>query len=129
MADDPDEAALDALLHEARAQTPPTELTQRVLVDADTVLTTAGPVAPVRSGTGQRGPGFLAGLLDGIGGWGGLTGVTAAGLVGLAIGLSAPGMLDTVTGAGGLSLGLGADTAGAGWAPDFTELALEDGDV
>jgi hypothetical protein len=81
---------------------------------------TASPAASRRRRSWWREP---PGFVTALGGWGGLAGVTAAGVAGLAIGLGAPGAVET----------LGADlylAGGAtGWTPDLAQLALEGDDV
>ncbi|MGP1355585.1 hypothetical protein [Roseicyclus sp.] len=112
--------ALDALLSEAGAERPGPDLVARVLADAARVQAEAATPAPRRRGLFREPPGLVAAL----GGWGGLSGVTAAGLVGLAVGFWSPGALDTLGG------GLWPVAAeGGAWMPDLAELALEVDDV
>jgi hypothetical protein len=74
-----------------------------------------------RAGAGCSGtrPSWIAAL----GGWGGLGGVTAAGIVGLALGFWSPDTVDVLSGGQLWSL------SGGGFSPDLSELALESGDV
>ncbi|MEX3014619.1 hypothetical protein [Gymnodinialimonas hymeniacidonis] len=96
MAREPDtDAALDALFAEAKAEVPDDALMARVLADAHAVqaererpVTT--PVAPQR--------GWLARIAEGLGGWGAFGGVTAAGVMGLAIGLFSPDAVSDLVG-------------------------------
>lgn len=124
MADDrKDTGTLDALLAEAAGQRPGDDLVARVLRDAEAVQadqTARARPAPSRSGLWRDPPGFVAAL----GGWGGLGGVTAAGLVGLAVGFWSPDLVNTI-GAGGIPFFGG----GSDWAPDLTGLALESDDA
>ncbi|MDG4648611.1 hypothetical protein P6F26_09145 [Roseibacterium sp. SDUM158017] len=130
MADDrEDDAHLDALFAEARAVRPDAGLVARVTADAARVQagtevyrgTAARPSGRVRRGAA----GVLPGIVAAIGGWGALSGVTAAGLVGLAVGFWSPEAVDRLIGGQWPSLG----AAETGWTPDLAELALEDGDV
>ena len=93
MAEDIDDKALDALdalLAEAAREMPTTALRARVLADGVSVADTAAP-APRRPRARE-----WRDLLDGFGGWRALSGVTAAGIMGLAFGLYAPGAVDLV---------------------------------
>jgi hypothetical protein len=115
-------ADLDALFAGARQVTPTDDLVARVLADARRVQDDAAPApapAPRRSGMFGRPPSWIAAL----GGWGGLGGVTAAGIVGLAVGFWSPDMVDVLSGGQFWSL------SGGGFSPDLAELALESGDV
>ena len=99
MADDRQEKAedtLDALFAEARRVEPDADLVARVLADAEAVQREAArpPLQPARAGILRRPPAWIAAL----GGWGGFGGVTAAGLVGLAVGFWSPDMIDGLSG-------------------------------
>jgi hypothetical protein len=114
--------ALDALLSEAGTQRPGQDLVARVLADAALMQAEAARPAPARRRRGlfRDPPGFVLAL----GGWSGVSGVTAAGLVGLAVGFWSPEALDAL---GGGAWSTASD--GGVWMPDISELALEAGDV
>lgn len=114
---DPD---LDALFDAVRQARPPADLTERVLRDAAGVQDALRASMPVRAPAGRGGFGRL---LSALGGWPGLSGVTAAGVFGLALGFAAPDLLDQLSVGGALWGG------GGGWAPDLADLAVEFGDV
>lgn len=96
---------LSALFAEARtAERPGEALTARVLADAAAVRAATGARIPRRR---SRDSGFL----DAVGGWPGLSGLAAAGVAGLAIGVFAMDALDLALG-WQISGYLGADTAG-----------------
>lgn len=110
---------LDALFAEAKGDGPGPDLMARVLADAALVQAEVSVVAAPPRGA------WLAGLLGALGGWSAVSGITAAGIMGLAVGLYAP---DTVTGfleSDTLSLGIGGDY----FTPDVGDLWTEDGDV
>lgn len=91
----------------------------RVLADAAQVQAEVPVVeAPSRGG-------WLALLIGGLGGWSAVSGITAAGVMGLAVGLYSPdtvaGLLESDT----LSLGIGTYDL----TPDVGDLWTEDGDV
>lgn len=92
---DRDNARLDALLAEARGRTLPTDdLVARVLADASRVQAegrAAPPLPTPRTGA-------LRGLIAALGGWPAVSGVTLAGIAGLAVGLAAPDLVDTWSG-------------------------------
>jgi hypothetical protein len=93
MAEDIDDKALDALdalLAEAARETPTPALRARVLADGVSVADAVASAPRPPRARGWRD------LLDGFGGWRALSGVTAAGVMGLAIGLYAPGAVDLV---------------------------------
>jgi hypothetical protein len=124
MADDKQKNAednLDALFAEARRVGPDADLVARVLADAEAVQREIARTAqrPTRSGVLRRPPAWIAAL----GGWGGFGGVTAAGLVGLAVGFWSPEMIDVLSGGQLWTL------SGGGLSPDLTALALENSDV
>ncbi len=119
MQSDPNETALDRLLSDAQSDGPSDDLFARVLADADAVQSAARPVVP------QRAPRrWWREALDAIGGWPTLSGVTAAGVMGVAIGLYAPDVVDDW--AGGQLTGL---SGGLSVAPDLGALVWEDGNV
>ena len=93
MAEDIDDKALDALdalLAEAAREMPTTALRARVLADGVSVADAVASAPRQPRALGWRD------LLDGFGGWRALSGVTAAGVMGLAFGLYAPGTVDLV---------------------------------
>lgn len=112
---DRDDAQLDALLGEARrAAVPSDDLVARVLADAARVQAEGRAAAPVPSPR----PGLLRGLMAGLGGWPAVSGVTLAGITGLAVGLAAPDLVDTWSGGQIWTLSGGAGTVpemGALW--------------
>ncbi len=115
------EDPLDALFAAAHRAEPGADLVARVLADADAVqrdvARTRQPTN--RAGVLRRPPAWITAL----GGWGGFGGVTAAGLVGLAVGFWSPDMIDVLSGGQLWTL------SGGGLSPDLTALALENGDV
>ncbi|GAB5445259.1 hypothetical protein [Gymnodinialimonas sp.] len=119
MTHEDDKDGLDALFSEARAEGPGADLMARVLADAADVQAEVPDVAAPPRG------GWLAGMLGGLGGWSAVSGITAAGVMGLAVGLYAP---DTVSGlleSDTVSLGIGTYD----FTPDVGDLWTEDGDV
>lgn len=118
-----DDAALDAVLAAARdATVPRDDLVARVLADAASVQAKHRPApAPRRSG-------WLQGFVAGMGGWRAVSGVTLAGVAGLAMGFAAPDLVDAWTGGQIWAL-----SGGAGTMPEIGALwdgAWEDfGDV
>jgi len=93
MTTDRDDGALDALLRSARgADAPGDDLVARVLADADRVQAGFAAAAPARAAV-PRG-GWLAGVIASVGGWPAVSGVTLAGLTGLAVGFAAPDLVD-----------------------------------
>ncbi|ABD56050.1 hypothetical protein [Jannaschia sp. CCS1] len=111
--------ALDAMFAQAREEGPSPDLMARVLADADAVQAKARPVvAPVRES-------WWAGLLQGLGGWSAVSGITAAGVMGLALGLYSPDTLSGLWDSDTLSLGYGTIE----FTPDLGDLWTEDGDV
>lgn len=93
MTADRDEDDLMALFGAARADTarPSEGLLDRIMADADMVLAGAAPVAPVP----RRSLGAV--LLAVLGGWGGVSGLAAATMAGLWIGVAPPASLDGLT--------------------------------
>jgi hypothetical protein len=119
-----EEARLDALFSEARAVQPGSDLTARVLADARAIQAEATAADAPAFGWRlrlPRPPAFIAAL----GGWGGLGGVTAAGLVGLAVGFWSP---ETVEALGGGQLPF-PSPAGDILTPDLSGLAVVIDDV
>jgi len=114
---------LEALFTEARGQRPHPDLVSRVVADAHDVQAEASArlFAHPRRAYFRTPPAVVSAL----GGWSGLSGVTAAGLVGLAIGYWSPDAVEQLSG-GQLAPVM---SAASGWTPELTELALEDGDV
>ncbi|MDG3040617.1 hypothetical protein [Roseicyclus marinus] len=111
---DRDDDVLDALFDAARGTpAPPDALIARVLADAERVQaeTRAAAAPPARAG---RRPGALAGALGrwiaALGGWPAVSGVTLAGVAGLALGFALPDVVDTWSGGQIWSLSGGAGT-------------------
>lgn len=120
MAIDPKEDLLDGLLSDARQDGPSPDLMARVAADAAQVQ------AQAEAGSQRSKParGWFQTALGAIGGWPGLSGVTAAGVMGIALGFYAPDMIDTLSGGQLWTL-----TGGAGATPDIGTLWAEVGDV
>lgn len=115
-----DDRALDAMFAAARDAEPGAGLVARVLADAAAVQR-ADAAMPVPDPAATRAPvGRLAGLLGVLGGWSAVSGITAAGIFGLAVGLYAPDEVDFWLGGGTLGLG----SAGDAVTPDLGELGL-----
>lgn len=94
------ETELEALFADAvsDAARPSDALVQRVLADADAVAEARAVAQPTASLATGAGPGLLARLLSGLGGWPGLAGLATAGVAGLAIGIAAPGPVSALSG-------------------------------
>lgn len=92
-----DDAALEALFAAARnrAPEPSADLLARVLAQAEAVQ--AEQVARRPKAPAARRGGAWRGLLDLIGGWGGVGGLAAAGVTGLWIGFTGTGAIGTAT--------------------------------
>jgi hypothetical protein len=116
------DAELDALLSEAKEVRPDPDLVARVLADAAAVqgASAESTLTSRRGGLFRNPPRLVAAL----GGWGGFGGVTAAGLVGLAVGFWSPDAVDMLSGGAFWTL-----APGSGWTPDLAELALENVDA
>ena len=116
-----DDGELEAAFRAARgAAIPPEDLVSRVLADAARVQAqamggSAPAAAPVRKG------GWMRDLVSGLGGWPAVSGVTLAGVAGLAMGFAAPDLVDgwsggqiwALTGGGGTMPEIGALWDGA----------------
>lgn len=117
-----DDAALDAVLAAARGATvPPDDLVARVLADAARVQAELRP-APAPA---PRRDGWVQGLVAGMGGWRAVSGVTLAGVAGLAMGFAAPDLVDAWSGGQIWALSGGAGTMpeiGALWDGAWEEL-------
>ena len=87
-----DDTLLDQAFAELTADTiaPSEGLMDRIMLDADQVLTAGVPAFAAPVSTPQ---GFGAALLDAIGGWMSFGGLSAAGVMGLWIGVSPPDVL------------------------------------
>lgn len=112
MTTDRDDAALAALFDAARqSAAPPDALVMRVLADADRVQAEARAAVPVAPGPlpGRR-SGALGRWVAALGGWAAVSGVTLAGVAGLALGFAAPDMVDLWSGGQIWSLSGGAGT-------------------
>lgn len=114
--------ALDALFTQAKTTTPGPDLMARVLADAETVQAERTVVQPAANPPRES---WLAGLLGALGGWSAVSGITAAGVMGLAVGLYSPSAVAGLLDADGLSLGTGIYDV----TPDVGDLWTEDGDV
>lgn len=76
----------------------PDALMARVLADAARVQATRPAPPPQPAVAAPRHDGLLAGLRQVFGGWPALSGVTLAGVTGLALGLLAPDLVDGLSG-------------------------------
>ncbi len=102
----------------------PDALMARVLADAARVQATglaAGRQTPVAA---RRSDGLLAGLRQLLGGWPAVSGVTLAGVTGLALGLLVPDLVDGLSGG---QIGIWSGAAGA--LPEIGLLWAEGDDV
>lgn len=115
------DAGLDHLLDEARGDGPDAGLMARVLADAEAVR--RGRALPDARPHVRRG--WLARIVDTLGGWGAVGGVTAAGVMGLSVGLYAPDAVAGWIGDDAFGLQIVTDDI----TPDMTELWLEGEDV
>jgi hypothetical protein len=115
------DASLDALFAQAREDAPDAALMARVLADGAAVQSAA--TAPVVPSAPRQG--WLAGVVQALGGWAPVGGVTAAGLMGLSMGLYAPEAVAGLIGADSLGL----EVISYSVTPDMGALWLEDGDV
>jgi hypothetical protein len=111
-----DDKDLDALFAEARVEQPSPTLVARVAADAKAVQAQPAPKSAVPRQS------WWAAAIAGIGGWSAVSGITAAGVMGLAVGLYSP---DTV------AVWLEGDTTLGSFelAPEVSGLWSEDGDV
>ncbi|PWK60676.1 hypothetical protein [Roseicyclus mahoneyensis] len=101
-----DDAALEAALAAARGRTiPPDDLVARVLADAARVQAEQMAAAPA-----PRRAGWVQGLVAGMGGWRAVSGVSLAGVAGLAMGFAAPDLVDAWSGGQIWALSGGAGT-------------------
>ncbi|MEJ6389323.1 hypothetical protein [Gymnodinialimonas ulvae] len=120
--DTENDAGLERLFDAARDDAPDAGLVARVLVDAEAAQ-------PAQSATVHRPVvrrrGWLAGVVETLGGWGAVGGVTAAGIMGLSIGLYAPETV--VDWVGGEALGV--QFVSDDFTPDMADLWLEGDDV
>ncbi|MBL4628973.1 MAG: hypothetical protein JKY00_13255 [Roseicyclus sp.] len=115
--------ALDGVFAQARDEAPDPELMARVMADAmDVQSQLAAPPAPA-----ARTPdvGWLAALIGSVGGWSAVSGITAAGVMGLAVGLYSPDTVADWLESDTLPLGISAYDL----TPDMGALWTEDGDV
>lgn len=96
MTDDRNDAFFDALMREARSdvQRPGEGLFDRIMQDADMVLAEAA--APTAGPARTRRP-LGAVLLAAIGGWGAVSGLAAATVAGLWIGIAPPAAVTDIT--------------------------------
>jgi hypothetical protein len=93
----------------------------RVLADAAAVQDAMRPqpVSPP-----SRPSGWMAQITAALGGWPGISGVTAAGITGLALGFLAPDLVDTLSGG---QIGVWSDDLGT--IPEITLVWEDAGDV
>ena len=121
--DNGDDAGLDALFAQARDDGPSNALMARVMGDAEAVQAqlAARPVVVPEVPK----PGLFALLAGAVGGWSAVSGITAAGVMGLAVGLYSPDTVAAWLESDTLSLGI----SGYEIAPDLGALWTEDGDV
>jgi hypothetical protein len=126
MTRDPLEDPLEALFAEAGKDGPSPDLMARVLADAEAVqaAAAAAPASRPAEPDPARRP-WLDMLLGALGGWSAVSGITAAGVMGLAVGLYSP---DTISGLIS-GAGMGQDADAYALTPDLGELWTEDGDV
>lgn len=114
--------ALGALFAQAKGDMPGPDLMARVMADAAAVQAQATTMHAVSAPPLVS---WLGGLLGALGGWSAVSGITAAGVMGLAVGLYSPeavaGLLDNDS----LSLGIGMYDV----TPNVGDLWTEDGDV
>lgn len=127
MTHEQDDDALEALFAEAREEVPSQALQARVMADAEAVQQSlravhAGPTPAPSEGWLTR---IVGELIGGLGGWSAVSGITAAGVVGLGIGLYAPDMVSGWIENDSLSLGIGTFDV----APDVSGLLIGDDDV
>jgi hypothetical protein len=120
MVNDPERDDLDTLFAAARDDMPSADLQARVLDEAAAVQAAQALPRPAS----PRGGGLLASLAAALGGWPGLSGVTAAGVIGLGLGFYAPDLVDSLSAGQVWSVG-----GGAGVTPDIGGLWTEIGDV
>lgn len=115
-----DDTALDALFAQARNDGPRPDLMARVMADAAAIQAEVPDVAPPPQSSG-----WLAVLLSGLGGWSAVSGITAAGVMGLSVGLYSPDTISDLLENDSLSWGFGTYDL----TPDVGDLWTEDGDV
>ena len=118
MVTDPKDHNIDRLFAEASGDQPPADLVARVLADAAALQPAS---APVRAGVRRH---WLRNALDAIGGWPTLSGVTAAGVMGVVIGVYGFEMIDAL--ANGVLTDLG---GGYSLTPDLSAWVWEEGNV
>ncbi len=119
MQSEPQETDLDRLFADAADDMPSDQLMARVLADASAVQAKARPAVAATPPTP-----WWREVLDAIGGWPTLSGATAAGVMGVMIGIYAPDLVDGLSGGQLLDF---SDSYSV--APDLGGLAWEDGNV
>lgn len=121
MTADRDDDGVDQFLRSARAAEPVGDaLLARVLADAAEVQDALRP----RPVSPSPRPGWLAQITAALGGWQGVSGVTAAGITGLALGFLAPDLVDTLSGGQ-----IGIWSGDLGTIPEISLVWEEAGDV
>lgn len=126
MTTDRDENGLERLLAEARdAARPSDDLVARVLADAAAAQAAhrPGPAAAPSAGLVPA-QGWLGAIASALGGWPGVSGVTLAGIAGLAMGFWVPDLVDSWSGGQIWML-----SGGGGTMPEIGLLWEEAGDV
>ncbi|QXT40957.1 mechanosensitive ion channel family protein [Gymnodinialimonas ceratoperidinii] len=119
---------LDALLAQAGSDGPSPDLMARVLADAEAVQAARAAAQAVPSAATDPAPAnrsWLEILLGALGGWSAISGITAAGVMGLAVGLYSPDTISGLISGAGLSY----DAEAYAVTPDMAALWTEDGDV
>ena len=119
----PEDTTLDALFAQACDDGPSDALMARVMGDAEAVQSQLAARPVVVSEVPK--PGLFALLAGAVGGWSAVSGITAAGVMGLAVGLYSPDTVADWLESDTLSLGI----SGYEIAPDLGALWTEDGDV
>ena len=115
------DAGLDELFALARDDAPDAALMARVLADGAAEQSAAA--APVVYSAPRQS--WFADVVQALGGWAPVSGVTAAGIMGLSMGLYAPEAVAGLVGADSL----GIEVISYSVTPDLGALWLEDGDV
>ena len=122
---------LEDLFAEAAQDGPSPQITARVLADAAAEQAAMEAVGGLQTGSGGAvavapvaSGGWIGGLINSVGGWPGISGVTLAGIGGLALGFYAPDLIDTWSGGQIWTL-----SGGAAVTPDLSSLWAGGSDV